>query len=771
MTQGRQRALAAALVGLLLPLGAAGAFVAAPLPADLLDAHALSSVVVLDREGEPLGVMPSAEGQRSFPVAELPEPLRQALLAAEDQRFFSHPGVDLRAVASALKESLAAGRVVSGASTLTQQLARRLVPRRRTLLGKVQEALWALRLEAHLGKEQILLEYANRLPLGRGAVGIEAASRAHFARPAHALTLAESALLAGLAHAPAREDPAHFPERALTRRAWVLKRMHALGFVDDEALARAQVEPLDLPVERAQEGGQALHFVEHVKHRAPAGATTLVTTLDGALQREAERIVQDELGALEERGVGQAAVLVLDNATGEVLAWVGSRDWQDDARLGKNDGVVAKRQPGSALKPFVYGLALSQGLTAATVLADVETTLATDTGSYAPRNYDERVHGPVRLRAALQNSYNIPAVQLGQRLGPGVIVRTLRAAGFASLAESPEHYGVGVVLGNGDVTLAELTNAYRGLANGGVFSPSVSLRAARRADGTALPLVAAESRHRFLPEDAVALLTEVLVDDLSRAPAFGLDNALDLPFPVAAKTGTSRAYVDNWTAGFTRERTVAVWAGNFDGTPMKQVSGITGAGRIFRRVMMAAMRDLEAAPMVDAARFESAQVCPLSGLLAGPACGHGLEERFLPGTAPETTCVSHTRVAAEAAACAAGAATALDLPPRFQAWARGEGLDQTDGRARCRPPSRGARLLSPVEGDEFALDPTLPSGQGIPVRVDAAGARRVELVLDGAPPRTLAPPPATWIAASRGEHSLRLLVAGAVIETARYRVD
>ena len=771
MTQGRQRALAAALVALLLPLGAAGAFVAAPLPADLLDAQALSSVVVLDREGEPLGVMPSAEGQRSFPVAALPEPLRHALLAAEDQRFFSHPGVDLRAVARALKESLAAGRVVSGASTLTQQLARRLVPRRRTLLGKVQEALWALRLEAHLGKEQILLEYANRLPLGRGAVGIEAASRAHFARPARALTLAESALLAGLAHAPAREDPAHFPERALTRRAWVLKRMHALDFVDDEALARALVEPLDLPMERAQESGQALHFVEQVKHRAPAGATTLVTTLDAALQREAERIVQDELGALEERGVGQAAVLVLDNATGEVLAWVGSRDWQDDARLGKNDGVVAKRQPGSALKPFVYGLALSQGLTAATVLADVETTLATETGSYAPRNYDERVHGPVRLRAALQNSYNIPAVQLGQRLGPGVIVRTLRAAGFASLSESPEHYGVGVVLGNGDVTLAELANAYRGLANGGVFSPAVSLRAARRADGTALPLVAAESRRRFLPEDAVALLTEVLVDDLSRAPAFGLDNALDLPFPVAAKTGTSRAYVDNWTAGFTRERTVAVWAGNFDGTPMRQVSGITGAGRIFRRVMLAAMGGLAPAPLVDAADFERALICPLSGLLVGSACGHGLEERFLPGTAPRERCHTHTRVAAAAERCARDAAEALDLPPRFASWARGEGLTQVEGRVRCGPATTRVRLLSPVEGDEFALEPGLPSGQGVPVRVEAAGGAQVSIALDGGPPRSLPPPFTSWIDAAPGPHALTLLVDGRAVETVRYRVD
>lgn len=753
-----------------VPLMVAAVFVALPLPTALLDRGPVTSVLVLDGAGEPLVEAPSAEGQRSRPLDRVPDDLRTMLIAAEDARFFSHPGVDVRAVARAIKESVLAGRVVSGASTITQQLARRLVSRPRTFVGKVQEVLWALRLEVHLDKERILLEYANRLPLGRGAVGVEAASHAHFGRPAHVLTLAECALLAGLAHAPAREDPRDYPERALARRARVLGRAQALGLIDRATAERATAEPLD--VERAPAPQElALHFAERARRRAPPGATAIATTLDRALQLEVEGIVADELGALAKRGVGQAAVLVLDNQDGAVLAYLGSRDWHDDERLGKNDGVQAHRQPGSALKPFVYGLALAHGLTPATVLADVETTLATETGSYAPRNYDERVHGPVRVRAALQNSYNIPAVEVGELLGPERVVRLLRNAGLASLSAPPEHYGVGVVLGNGDVTLAELTNAYRGLANGGVWSPLVELRAARDAQGALLPLAAPASGRRFLPEAAVALLTDVLTDDPARAPAFGVDNALDLPFAVAAKTGTSRSYVDNWTVGFTRERTVGVWAGNFDGTPMKNVSGITGAGRIFRRVMVAAMRGVTAAPLVDAERFEHVEICALSGLRVGPDCGHGVEERFLPGSAPRERCRMHARVASVDHRCGERDDGALDLPPRFAAWARGEGLRQVDGRARCASAASGPRLLSPVEGDQFALDPGLPSGQGIPVRVEAGGAASVAVAIDGGPMRPLPPPFASWIDAVRGTHELTLIVDGRAVETVRYRVD
>jgi penicillin-binding protein 1C len=749
----RARAALAVVVALGAAIvGACALFVAWPLSDELVARRPSSSLRVLDRAGGLLREV-SAEG-RSVPLEndEVPPVVRAAFVAAEDRRFDEHIGVDVRAIARALKDSIAAGEIVSGASTIPQQLARRLVPRERTVAGKVKEALWALRLSAHLTKERILVEYLNRVPLGNGTVGVEAASRFYFGKPARLLSPGEAALLAGMAHAPAREDPFRHPERARARRDVILGRMRAAGFLDDATAQRALDERLELaPGDRELRAPHfSLALVSSLRDRGLADAVQVETTIDPALQARVERIVADELaGPLAKAGVGQAAVVVLDNATGEVLAYVGSRGFFDAEHQGMNDGVRARRQPGSALKPFVYGLGLARGMTPATLLPDVELTMATETGTYAPRNYDKRVHGPVRLRAALQNSYNIPAVHVAEVLTPARVLDTLHGAGFASLDDDPDHYGVGVVLGNGDVTLLEMANAYRGLANGGVWRPVVDVRDARDGWGRALAVTSTEKPRRFLSKGAVALLTDILVDEESRAPAFGLDNALDFPFPVAAKTGTSRAYVDNWTAGFTAERTVAVWAGNFDGTPMKHVAGITGAGSIFRRVMRAAMEGVEhPAPLTNARAFETARICPLSGALAGPSCPGAFDEHFLDGTAPHERCDMHRGKA--------GGETALALPPRYASWARAEGLPLVDDASRPGRP----RLLSPTDGAEFAVEPGVPEGQGIPLRI-AAGGHDVVLVRgDDGTRLSLRAPFSTWLEARPGTRRIALYLPG-----------
>lgn len=770
LTRALTRTLARAL--LLVALGAL-AFVLWPLPEELLARRAASSLRVLDARGDVLREVRGVDG-RSVPLEgdRVPPLLRAAFIATEDQRFGAHIGIDPRAIARALRDSLRAGELVSGASTIPQQLARRLVPRERSLAGKLQEALWAMRLTLHLDDEQLLVEYLNRVPLGRGTVGVEAASDAYFAKPAGALSVAEAALLAGLAHAPAYDDPLRHPERALARRRTVLERMRRLGSLDGAVLARALDEPLDEPLARARGREQtAPHFVDAIVASLPerglADAVVIETTLDPALQAASERIVREELtGPLAEAGVGQAAVVVLDNATGAVLAYVGSRDWGDPARLGMNDGVRARRQPGSALKPFVYGMALSRGMTPSTILPDVELTMATESGTYAPRNYDKRVHGPVRLRAALQNSYNIPAVHLAEMLGPRRVLDGLHAAGFLSLDQSPEHYGVGLVLGNGDVTLLELARAYRGLARGGVVEPVIDVRAARDGAGRSLTVAPSFAKRRFLPSATSALLTDILVDADARSPAFGLDNALDLPFPTAAKTGTSRAYVDNWTAGFTSERTVAVWAGNFDGTPMRHIAGIHGAGTIFRRVLIEAMGGIDARALVDTSGFETARICPLSGLRATPSCPGALEEHFLPGTAPVAPCASHVH------ARQPSPAILVDLAPRYTPWARAEGLPlAVDVNARVAAPGERTRLLSPVSGDSFVRDPGIPSGQGIPVKIAAVGVDVVEIRV-GSQRHTLRAPFSTWIDAIPGAHSLSIVdpVTGVVLDVARFTV-
>lgn len=748
---------------------------------------------ITDREGGLLRELRSREDGRAVPLppGEIPPLVRAAFLAAEDHRFDSHPGVDPIAVARAAWSNVTAGRVVSGASTIPQQLARSVVPRERSLAGKAMEALWALRLRAHLPADRVLREYLDRVPLGNSVFGVEAAARLYFGRPAARLSASQAAVLAGMARSPARLDPFRHEDAARRRMRSILRRMVDLGWLSEEDERVASAAPLDLVPPAAVFG--APHLVTSIARSLPAlgidGAVRVETTLDPALQADVEAAVREELRALAAQRVGQAAVVVLDNASGEVLAYVGSADFLDDATLGQNDGVRALRQPGSALKPFVYGLALASGKTAATVLSDVEVHLATPSGDYVPKNYDRRAHGPVRLRTALASSYNVPAVRLAEELGPDLALGLLRAAGFDSLTRDAAHYGVGIVLGNGDVTLRELARAYRGLARGGVVGPLREVRRAWGATGSELALAAEMEERRFLPEPAVALLTDILSDEGSRTSGFGLDNALRLPFQVAAKTGTSRGYVDNWTAGFTVERTVAVWVGNFDGAAMRGVSGITGAGPLFRRVMIRAMRDLpKPAPLVDRSRFVEARVCPLSGRLAGDACEGSVHEVFLPGTEPGQACPMHTLVVAEGGVGAGSDARlvpALDVGPGFYDWARAEGLAangpagsslagrRRDDRASTESPGdepgeagggrdAGVRILLPADGDEYLLDPGIPlASQGIPLRVMApAGIGRLEIRRDDGEVRPLPESGVDRLPPVRGRHAVEVWAEG-----------
>ena len=736
-----------------LALLGALAFAALPLPEGLLDRTRISAVRLTDREGGILREVVSRPDGRSVGLPldrPVPPLVERAFVAAEDRRFGSHPGVDPLAIVRALAEDVRARRIVSGASTLAEQLARELVPRPRTLLGKIGEALWAVRLTAHLSRNALLRAYLDRVPLGHDLFGVEAASELFFGRPAGALSLGQAALLAGMAGSPVRYDPYRHPEAARRRMEAVLRRMVRAGLAEEEAARVATEAPLDLvPPARAF---RAPHFTTALLANVPAlglgRAVEIGTTLDAGLQADLEGIVREQLAGNPR--VGQAAAIVVDNTTGEVLAYAGSADFLDVTRQGENDGVRAPRQPGSALKPFAYGLALSEGYTAATLLSDLETHLSTPSGTYIPRNYDRRIHGPVRLRAALANSYNVPAVRLAEALGPERLLGLLRAAGFDSLRDSADRYGVGLVLGNGDVTLRELARAYRGLARGGVLEPLVEVRRARDAEGRELRVARELEPRRFLPRGAVALVVDILSDETARIPAFGSDNALRLPFPVAAKTGTSHAFVDNWTVGFTAERTVAVWAGNFDGRPMHGVSGIAGAAPIFASVMARAMRDVPPGRLVDRSRLEHARICPLSGSLAGPACPSTLEEVFLPGTVPRETCRMHRF----------RNGPVLDVGPEFYGWARAEGLEAGPWPVPAGEPGerRGARILLPGAGDEYLIEAGLPdSAQSIPVRVEPPpGVERVEVRAGDGTVMTLSAPFAGRVPARPGRHRLEL---------------
>ncbi|MCA9597216.1 MAG: penicillin-binding protein 1C [Myxococcales bacterium] len=751
-----------------------------PLPPDLVRTPQAGSVGVrvLDRDGRLIRQLRAADGVRALPVhlSELPPAVPNALIAAEDARFRYHPGIDPIAIARATGQLLLHRRIVSGASTITQQLARTAFDRPRTLGGKLREMALAVRIDWSLDKDRILEEYLSRVEFGPGLRGIEAASRHYFDKPASSLGLAEAATLVAMVRGPVLYDPERGTERVRRRRDRILERMVDAGLATRDEAERAKAEPVRLQP-RFAEGG-AEHLVSAISQGklepelSRQGVLSSVrTTLDSRLQHEVETLTYETVRRMKEHDASAAAVLVVDNASGEVLAYVGSPSFFDDAAEGQNDGTHALRQPGSTLKPFLYAAAMERrGMTAATLLADVELHLATPAGDYAPNNYDGRFHGPVRLREALASSLNVPAVATAADIGPERVLSMLRGFGLDSLDASAEHYGAAIALGDGEVRLADLARAYSALARGGVLVPLRYVSRATFADGRSVQLQKRDERRVVRPETA-ALLSDVLSDPHARAAAFGRGNALELPFAVAAKTGTSKGYRDNLTVGFTHEVTVAVWVGNFDGSPMVHTSGVTGAGPLFHDVMVAAMRGREPAPLVDGEGLVDVTVCPLSGMLPGPNCPHRHHERFVRGTEPHESCSFHVRRWVDrsdgllsAGSCAGAEERVFEsYPARFLPWARAAGrpLAPTNASPRCpaaKPVESDVAVAYPYAGARFVLDGGLTSrAQAIVLSARVSSERStVRFVVDGRSLAVVGAPYRTVWPLTRGEHSVRV---------------
>ena len=595
----------------------------------------------------------------------------------------------------------------------------------RTWGAKLLQVLWALRLERHLTKQTILEQYLNRVPLGQGTIGVAAGARLYFDASATHLSLAQAALLAGLARAPSTANPFISTERAQARRARALTRMRDAGYAADPELARATAEPL-LP-QRSAASFLAPHFTSRLLAwsdelgESPDGVRR--TSLDLALQTRLEAELRHTVQVLRERGVEQAALVVLDNRTGEILAWVGSPDfWADSA--GQVDMVVSPRQPGSALKPFLYALAFDRGYTPASVIADLPHTYETPTGPYRPRNYDRAFHGPVRAREALASSYNVPAIELTDRVGASSLLGTLQLAGFASLARAADYYGLGLALGNGDVTLLELANAYRMLANGGVWRPYrwwvVPSGGGVHADS--------ETDRRVVSPRAAAIVLDVLSDPVARIPGFGLSTPFDFPFPVAVKTGTSRHFTDNWAVGTTGGFTVAVWVGNFSGRPMNDVSGVTGAGPLLHRAIVLTAQSYAPGALPSPATVGAVPVmiCRLSGLRATPECP-GMVEWFVPGTEPARPCDWHR-------------GASVHLPPEYAEWAEqtvaapwAADAGAFAGGSADREP---LRILSPQDGDKYRIPPGVEARYATIALRAAGGAGAIRWWVDGRPAAT-----------------------------------
>lgn len=571
---------AVAFLAAALPLGAVAAFYAClevasrwvRLP-DSLEKAPPEAVEFLDRSGTPLRLSPAAEGGNLL-LEQIPAAVQNAVLAAEDRRFLSHSGVDLPRIMRAVYDNLRSGRIVSGASTITQQLIKVAEaghsPRlRRGWAVKIHEAAAARALERRWSKPRILREYLNRIDLGNLNRGLGAASAFYFGKEAGALSEAEAALLVGIAQAPSRLNPLRRFKAARARQLTVLKRMSDFGWLDPDRYERAVAQPLQFVGNRPF---HAPHFVDLLRQQTALPlAGRVLTSLDLPLQSEIEHIVKRHLKGLAEKRVEEAAVVVIANSTGEVRALAGSADYFAH-RAGQVNGAWAPRSPGSALKPFTYLLALESGASPGRILADVPCSFDTPEGPYQPENYSKACSGPVPMRRALANSLNIPAVRLLEELGGSrPLVERLQTWGISTLTRPAGFYGLGLTIGNAEVRLLELCNAYATLARLGTYAPFSMLR-------TDTPIPQGDSPTAWV-------IADMLSDNAARSTSFGFYSPLRFGFRVACKTGTSTSFRDNWCFAYTPEFTVGVWAGNFDGQPMKEVSGVTGAGPVAHEVM------------------------------------------------------------------------------------------------------------------------------------------------------------------------------------------
>jgi penicillin-binding protein 1C len=738
VSRARGLLLAAAALALAVAVVAGATYASLrPLPRVLpgAESEAAHSQLV-DRAGRPLSVTYENAWNLHETIAlhEVPALLRDAFLQAEDQRFFRHAGVDWVARAHAALQNLRAGRVVRGASTITEQVVRMLHPRPRTAWSRWVEGFEARQLEARFSKAEVFAFYLNQVPYARQRRGVTQAARDYFDRDLETLDAKEMLALAVLVRSPQRLDllrGSDAIEAPIQRLAERMQRTEALSARELQMIRNER-----LALKRPASPVSASHFVRFVRtqlaerSQRPARVTT---TLEAGLQQRVQRLLDRRVESLRGRGVGDGAALVVDHRSGEILAWVDAGRF-DDAEGGQIDAVLALRQPGSTLKPFLYALALEKGWSAATLVDDSPIADAVGHGMHQYRNYSRNHYGPLRVRLALGNSLNVPAVRAIRFVGRATFLERLRRTGISSLRAHPDHYGDGLALGNGEVTLLELVRAYATLASGGRLT---SLR------WTHDTPVARDAAHQIYDPEVSALIADILSDREARELEFGRGGLLDFPVQTAVKTGTSNDYRDAWALGFSHRFTAGVWMGNLDRRPMLDITGSRGPALVLRAIFAELHRHQQARPLALSRRLVDRSICRISGLVPGRDCPTA-QEWFRPNRAPRDRCRLHATTS-HAATEPRGAESALP------------------------------RLTSPTPGLHLAMDPRIPDAlERFPLRLEAPlPSARIDWIVDGEVVGTTAGRRHEFLwPLAPGAHSAAAQLqsaSGAVLETDRVR--
>ena len=639
---------------LILPLFAFGL----PSPDEVIRREGFSTKI-LDRNGDPLYDIFVDERRTAVPIDEIPEKLKQATVAIEDKNFYHHGGFDPLGMLRGVSRIVTRGRA-QGGSTLTQQLVKNvLLSPERTKLRKLKEFILAVQVERKYTKDEILQLYLNEAPYGGTAYGVVAAAETYFDKRVDELNLAESAFIAGLPQRPSVYSPfSSTPEAYIGRTTEVLRRMREDGYITKEEEQEARDSLGEMEFEGSGASFKAPHFVQYVQKIleerygetvVESGGLKVTTTLDLELQKEAQKVVTDEIDKVKSLKISNGAAVVVDPQTGEILAMVGSRGFDDSDIDGQVNVTTSLRQPGSAIKPFTYVAAFKEGYTASTLLMDVPTKFpgGADNPDYEPVNYDGKFRGPVQMRYALANSMNVPAVKTLAMVGIKDALQTMNDLGITSLTptkETLDRVGLSLTLGGGEVKLIDLTSAFGAFVNEGYKVDPIAILKVEDAKGKVLEEVEPKKGKRVLGEGEAFLIADILSDNQARADIFGTNSLLNIPGrEVAVKTGTTNDKRDNWTVGGNSQAVVGVWVGNNDNSPMLSVaSGVTGASPIWRKIVMEALSGKPNVLFNPPSSVVSATVDAVSGYRAHDGYP-SRSEYFIKGTEPGEDTI-HTKL-------------------------------------------------------------------------------------------------------------------------------
>ncbi|MCL4869450.1 MAG: transglycosylase domain-containing protein [Anaerolineae bacterium] len=677
------------------------------------DRETFQTTRIYDRNGQLLWEIFGEGNRTKVPLSRIPPELIQATISVEDDTFYENIGLDAPSLVAALIANLRNPEErPMGGSTITQQIVRHIAfdYEERVSVSydrKIKEIILAWMMTREYSKDEILEMYLNEIYYGNLAYGVEAAAQTYFAKSAQELSLAEISLLTALPQSPVELNPLTNLEGAKQRQWIVLMLMVDEGYLTYAQAEAAYQTPLQFaPQEVSLE---APHFAIWVRQQLEQqygaemvanGGLRVTTTIDLGYQKLAENIARQHVSALATaHNLTNASIVALKPGTGEIIAMLGSVNYRDETIDGHVNIALSLQQPGSSIKPLTYAAALSPdpltgqpAWTAADLLWDVPVEYPQyDGSSYDPVNYDGRFRGPVRLRGALANSYNVPAILLLQDIGVADFLPFARQMGITSWEQNPANYGLSLTLGGGDVTPLELTAAYAVLANGGYRIPPVAILRVEKSDGVVLFNYDSPAPEPVLDPRVAFLISDILDDDVARIPAMGRENPLNLPFPAAAKTGTTNDFRDNWTMGYTPGLVVGVWTGNSDNSPMVGVSGLTGAAPLWSTYMQAVYASPELVTVlghqgaqpptefIPPPGLEQRPLCNLSSVTAGATeCSRAGTEWFLTQSiaAPPTPAPDPNRLAWEQVEPAVWRIPAVPLPPTPLEQLLGQPVDE-----------------------------------------------------------------------------------------------